>query len=424
MSLVFGPKKLGIGITNPSQVTVVELVNGLPSSTPVDFTAPVTVTSNGISFEVAEAGRYRVTAKNPYASESVTVDLSPDLPYTSDIQSKVDYLVSTGGSGDGAVISVNGKAGVVVLTASDVSARPASWVPSWTDVTGKPGTFTPSTHTHSAAQVTSGTLDITRLPVADDGVSSSTAVVRADDSRLSGGGGGGDVVSVNGQTGVVVLDAADVGARADDWNPDLSEYVTDVDLITGLTTNSTGDRARANHTGTQAISTVTGLQAALDGKQASGSYATGAQGVLASTAVQPGDLSGYATTTALTDASTADRARANHTGTQAISTVTGLQTALDGKQAAGSYASAAQGALADTAVQPSALTPIIDELDTKAEAGIAGLVPGSSLHVYWDAGWPTAPTARTDIAIFWHGGSSADPAPLRENIDVWIKEVE
>ena len=42
------------------------------------------------------------------------------------------------------------------------------------------------------------------------------------------------------------------------------------------------------------------------------------------------------------------RDRATHTGSQEISTITGLQTALDGKQAAGSYASATHGhALAD-----------------------------------------------------------------------------
>jgi len=45
------------------------------------------------------------------------------------------------------------------------------------------------------------------------------------------------------------------------------------------------------------------------------------------------------------------------THSHGISEVTGLQTALDGKQASGSYATAAQGALADTALQPAALTP-------------------------------------------------------------------
>lgn len=63
--------------------------------------------------------------------------------------------------------------------------------------------------------------------------------------------------------------------------------------------------ARSNHTGSQAISTVTGLQTALDA------------------AVQ----------------------RANHTGSQAISTVTGLQTALDGKRnIAGLFGLGAPGA--------------------------------------------------------------------------------
>jgi hypothetical protein len=40
-----------------------------------------------------------------------------------------------------------------------------------------------------------------------------------------------------------------------------------------------------------------------------------------------------------------------------LADVTGLQTALDAKQPAGSYATAAQGAKADTALQPAALTP-------------------------------------------------------------------
>ena len=46
-------------------------------------------------------------------------------------------------------------------------------------------------HSHDASALTSGTVDIARLPVAASGVSSSTQLVRADDSRLSGGGGAG-----------------------------------------------------------------------------------------------------------------------------------------------------------------------------------------------------------------------------------------
>ena len=70
--------------------------------------------------------------------------------------------------------------------------------------------------------------------------------------------------------------------------------------VTNLTTDLAG-KAASSHTHT--IANVTGLQTALDGKQASGSYAP-----------------------------------ATHTHT--IANVTGLQSALDGKQAAGSYAAA------------------------------------------------------------------------------------
>ena len=51
--------------------------------------------------------------------------------------------------------------------------------------------------------------------------------------------------------------------------------------------------------------------------------------------------------------------RAYHTNTQAISTIAGLQTALDGK------ATAAQGAKADTAVQPAALGDKVDKVAGK-----------------------------------------------------------
>jgi len=48
-----------------------------------------------------------------------------------------------------------------------------------------------ASHSHDAGALTSGTIDIARLPVAASGVSSATQLVRADDSRLSGGGGAG-----------------------------------------------------------------------------------------------------------------------------------------------------------------------------------------------------------------------------------------
>lgn len=74
---------------------------------------------------------------------------------------------------------------------------------------------------------------------------------------------------------------------------------------------------------THVIGDTTGLQAALDGKQASGSYAA------ASHSHVIGDVTGLQTAL---DGKQASGSYANATHTHAIGDTTGLQTALDGKQ--------------------------------------------------------------------------------------------
>lgn len=106
-----------------------------------------------------------------------------------------------GGGGDGAVSSVNGKTGAVVLDASDVGALGEDYTPSWDDVQDKPATFAPAAHGHPISD-----LDTT-------GSASSSTFLRGDGAWATPEGGGA-VDSVNGQTGAVVLDAADVGAVA------------------------------------------------------------------------------------------------------------------------------------------------------------------------------------------------------------------
>jgi hypothetical protein len=86
-------------------------------------------------------------------------------------------------------------------------------------------------------------------------------------------------------------------------------------------------KARANHTGSQAMATITGLDAALTDAKARANH-TGTQAMSTIVGLE----------TAITDA----KARANHTGSQAISTVTGLQAALDGKAASSHTHSTAQ----------------------------------------------------------------------------------
>lgn len=85
---------------------------------------------------------------------------------------------------------------------------------------------------------------------------------------------------------------------------------------------------------THPISDVTGLQAALDGKQISGSYATGAQGALADTALQPLDVSLVATTGLYADLLSVPATFPPSTHNHIISDTTGLQAALDGKASA------------------------------------------------------------------------------------------
>jgi hypothetical protein len=106
-------------------------------------------------------------------------------------------------------------------------------------------------------------------------------------------------------------------------------------IATGATANATDAqlRDRSTHTGTQVIGTVTGLQAALDGKAATShphpDATPSAAGFMP--AADKAKLNGIATgaTANATDAQLRDRS--THTGTQPIGTVTGLQAALDGK---------------------------------------------------------------------------------------------
>ena len=96
------------------------------------------------------------------------------------------------------------------------------------------------------------------------------------------------VTSVAGRTGAISLTSSDVGLGNVNNTSDASKPVSTAQAAadsavassasTDATTKADAAKAyaiqRANHTGTQAISTVSGLQTALDSKQGSGSYAT------------------------------------------------------------------------------------------------------------------------------------------------------
>lgn len=142
----------------------------------------------------------------------------------------------------------------------------------------------------------------------------------------------------------------------------------------------------ASHTHT--TSQILGLQAALDAKQASGSYAAAAH---THTAAEVSDFA------AAVSAVSPPAAWGTLTGkpatfppdshTHATSEITGLDSALANKQPLGSYATAAQGAKADTASQPghthaiSEITGLADALAAKMSAFIAkSAVSGGTIY--------------------------------------------
>ena len=102
-------------------------------------------------------------------------------------------------------------------------------------------------------------------------------------------------------------------------------------IAAGATANATDQqlRLRGTHTGQQAISTVTGLQEALDGKQAAGSYAASVHAHVV------GDVSGLQ---AALDSKQVSGNYAASVHGHTIADVSGLQTELNSKQPVGSYA--------------------------------------------------------------------------------------
>jgi len=93
-------------------------------------------------------------------------------------------------------------------------------------------------------------------------------------------------------------------------------------------------RARSSHTGSQAIETISGLTDALAAKLAASVWqpaTASANGYM--TLTQAGQLDGIATGATANETDAHLLARANHTGSQAIATISGLQGELDAKVA-------------------------------------------------------------------------------------------
>lgn len=265
----------------------------------------------------------------------------------------------------------------------------------WANVQGKPSTFAPSAHQHPISDVTGlqAALDGKATPA--DVTAAVSAVIDSAPASLDtlnelAAALGDDANFASTVTNALAAKAplasptftgtvsgvtkAMVGLGNVDNTSDANKPVSTAQAAadsavasaaaSDATTKANAAQAaavqRANHTGTQAISTVDGLQAALDGKQASGSYAA-----------------------------------ASHS--HVISDVTGLQTALDGKQAAGSYAAATHAsqhqtggsdAIPNVVTSPSQLTADqndyaigsgdIFQVSASAARNITGIVAGTN----------------------------------------------
>jgi hypothetical protein len=149
---------------------------------------------------------------------------------------------------------------------------------------------------------------------------------------------------------------------------------------TAITTTSTADRARANHTGTQSADTIvdgtTNKAYAATEKTKLAGIATGATAYTDTQAVA-------ANAGAIASGSAADRTRANHTGTQAAATITGLATVAT----SGSYADllnkpAAGGATTDASQLTTGILALA-RLDPSVVLLNAGkTVPATSLPTF------------------------------------------
>ena len=147
--------------------------------------------------------------------------------------------------------------------------------------------------------------------------------------------GGGTVDVVSNVAASTILGRVTSGS-GDSQELSATQVRTLLNVEDGSTANATDAdlRDRTTHTGAQAISTVTGLQTALDGKSATGH-------------------------------------------THIIANVTGLQTALDGK------ATSAQGTLADTAVQPADITAASPESSPVDTDDLVVVRSGGFLRLAW-----------------------------------------
>jgi hypothetical protein len=274
------------------------LVGGtVPSSMLPSYVDDVIEYANLAAFTDQSTGKIYVardTGKIYRWSGSAYIEISPSPGTTTDVPEGTNlYFTNARAAAAAPVQSVAGRTGTVTLTKSDVGLGSVLNVDATLRSTHY-GTQLASTISDFAteaakyAPVTSvaGRTGAVTLAKADVGLGS---VLNVDATLRSTHYGVqlastisdfateaakyGPVTSVSGRSGAVTLAKADVGLGNVDNTADTAKPVSTAQAAADAAVQAYSIQ-RANHTGTQTISTVSGLQSALDGKQASGSYAS------------------------------------------------------------------------------------------------------------------------------------------------------
>src|SRR5690625_1355910 len=284
------------------------------------------------------------------------------------------------------------------------------------------GDFAAASHQHTASDVTDfaaesrAIISNTLTAGANVTLTPSGDTIRISASGGGGGGGGGDMDAA-------IYDPTGIGADA---------------------------FARSNHTGTQAITTVAGLQGALDGKAAA-AHTHPASDITDLTAAVQGVTLTEAQVTAHQAALIITKSQVTDFGSYApVSHTHTLVQITDAGSAAsaatGDFATAAQGAKADSAVQPGDLatvaasgdygdlsnTPALDFApaahvsDTDNPHGVTAAQVGlGSVDNTADADKPTSTAQRSGLlAVVNHGTSAATARPPGATAVYWIGSVE
>ena len=284
--------------------------------------------------------------------------------------------VVTGGGGTGAVDSVNGQSGVVVLDAADVGAdaagtgasQAASAVAAHTALADPHPQYT--TQSEGDARYERGLTAGANITI--DRTNPAAPVISA-----TGGSGGGAVDSVNGQTGVVVLDATDVGADASGTaDSAVAAHVAATNPHPEYLTPAEGDAAYAPtaHVGA-------------GGAAHANAVAAGAAGFM--TGADKTKLDGVATGATANATNAELRDRSTHTGSQAASTISDFAstvraTVLTGLSlASGAAITAADSALVAWGKLQKQITDLVAAVGGKQDALVSGTniktLNGSSL---------------------------------------------